>query len=187
MSGQRTVFLDRDGTINHDVGFLSSPDQLEVLPGVPEALARLVEHGFRLVVATNQSGICRGYYTEADLAAIHARLQSMIEVPVSAWLHCPHHPDLTGPYGRVCTCRKPGSGLLLQARELLGGEFEGGFMVGDSARDLLAARDLPIRTVLLRSGVPIEPQRAKLEEAGAPATIELDALPAAVDWILEQD
>lgn len=186
MSGLRTVFLDRDGTINRDVGFLSSPDQLELLPGVPEALRRLVAGGFRLVVATNQSGICRGYYTEADLAKIHARLQSMIEVPVWAWLHCPHHPDLSGPYGRVCQCRKPKSGLLVQARELLGAEVEGGFMVGDSARDLLAAKDLPIRTVLLRSGVPTPPQRAQLEEAGAPATIELDDLPAAVEWILEQ-
>lgn len=186
MSNCRTVFLDRDGTINRDVGFLSSPDQLEILSGVPEALARLVANGFRLIVATNQSGIARGFYTEADLAAIHARLQQLIEVPVTAWMHCPHHPDLSGPYGRRCECRKPGAGLLLQAREILGAEFEGGFMVGDSARDLLAAKDLPLRTVLLRSGVPTPPQRAKLLEAGAPATIELDDLPAAVDWILEQ-
>ena len=186
MTRHRTVFLDRDGTLNRDVGFLRQPEQLELLPGVPQALRRLASNSFRLVVVTNQSGIARGYYSESGLAAIHARLQQLLEVPVDAWLHCPHHPDLLGPYGRQCDCRKPRAGQQEQAPAQLDNTIEGSFLVGDSARDLLAASSLPIRTVLVQSGVPTAPELQKLREAGASASAELADLPAAADWILAQ-
>lgn len=179
-----TVFLDRDGTLNREVGFVASPQQLEVLPGVRAALQRLHDAGYRLVVVTNQSGIARGLYRPSDLAAVHARLhQELGELP-EAYLHCPHHPEGGGGYGGVCTCRKPAPGLLHQARELLGVDFAGSALVGDSARDLLMARGLPLRTVLVHSGKPAQPEREQLLAAGIAPAHEAADLAGAVDWLL---
>ena len=179
-----TVFLDRDGTLNREVGFVRSPAQLEVLPGVRQALQRLHDAGYRLVVVTNQSGIARGLYREVDLAAVHARLHAELGELPEAYLHCPHHPEGGHGYGGACTCRKPSPGLLHHARELLGVEFAGGALVGDSARDLLMARGLPLRTVLVRSGKPVAAERAALLAANAAADHETDDLVGAVDWLL---
>lgn len=178
------VFLDRDGTLNREVGFVTDPQRIELLPGVPNALRRLVDAGHRLVVVTNQSGIARGLYDQRTLAAIHARLHGELGELVSAWLHCPHLPDGAHGYGHDCACRKPGAGLLYQARELLGLDFAGGTLIGDSARDVLMARGLPLRTVLVHSGKPADEERAKLRAAGFAPTHEAADLPAAVDWLL---
>lgn len=179
-----TVFLDRDGTLNREVGFVTAPEQLEVLPGVRESLQRLHDAGFRLVVVTNQSGIARGLYGERDLAAVHARLHDQLGGLPEAYLHCPHHPDGDAGYGGRCTCRKPGAGLLEQARALLGVSFAGGAVVGDSARDVLMARGLPLRTVLVHSGKPVDAERAKLRAADFAPDHEAADLPAAVAWLL---
>jgi len=181
---KRTVFLDRDGTLNREVGFVSDPARIELLPGTAEALDRLHRADHRLVVVTNQSGIARGIYDERTLAAIHARLHAELGGLVTAWLHCPHLPEGGHGYGRECACRKPGAGLLHQARELLGLEFEGGTLIGDSARDLLMARGLPLRTILLHSGKPVDVERDKLRAAGFRPDHEAADLPAAVDWLL---
>ncbi|MGE3175443.1 MAG: D-glycero-alpha-D-manno-heptose-1,7-bisphosphate 7-phosphatase [Planctomycetota bacterium] len=180
----RAVFLDRDGTLNREIGFFGDPDRLELLPGVRPALERLRAAGFALVVVTNQSGIARGYYGERDLAAVHRRMQEQLGPVLRAFLHCPHHPDEDGPYGGPCDCRKPAPGLLHRARTLLGVDFEGSYLVGDSARDVLAARGLPLRTVHVRSGKPVERERAALAAAQFAVDAEVADLPAAVDWIL---
>ena len=110
---QPTVFLDRDGTLNRERGFVTHPEELEMVPGVPAAIRKLAEAGFRLVVLTNQSGIAQGLYTEAELAKVHAALHEELGGLPSAYLHCPHHPDHEGsPYGGPCRCRKPSDGLL---------------------------------------------------------------------------
>jgi histidinol-phosphate phosphatase family protein len=179
-----TAFLDRDGTLNREVGFVTSPAALEVLPGVRAAVQRLHDAGFRIVVVTNQSGIARGLYTQRDLAAVHARLHEALGWLPSAYLHCPHHPDGDHGYGGPCPCRKPGPGLLHQASELLGVGFAGGVLVGDSARDVLMARGLPMRTVLVASGKPLAPERETLRAAGFAPTHEAADLGAAVDWLL---
>jgi histidinol-phosphate phosphatase family protein len=179
-----TVFLDRDGTLNHEVGFVTTPDRLELLPGVTTALQRLHDAGYRLVVVTNQSGIARGLYDQRTLAAIHGKLHAATSGLITAYLHCPHHPDGQHGYGVDCGCRKPGAGLLHQARELLGLSFAGGAVIGDSARDVLMARGLPLRTVLLHSGKPIATERATLQAAGVTPDHEAPDLPAAVEWLL---
>jgi D-glycero-D-manno-heptose 1,7-bisphosphate phosphatase len=179
-----TVFLDRDGTLNREVGFVRAPLALEMLPGTRSALQRLHEAGYRLVVVTNQSGIARGLYGEHDLAAIHARLQAEVGGVVDAFLHCPHHPDGGHGYGHECTCRKPAPGLLHQARELLGCDWRGSAIIGDSARDVLMARGLPLLTVLVRSGKPLASEHALLRAAGVTPDHEAADLAAAVDWLL---
>jgi D-glycero-D-manno-heptose 1,7-bisphosphate phosphatase len=183
----RAVFLDRDGTLNEEVGFVARPEQLVVLPGARAALQRLSGAGFRLVVVTNQSGVARGLYTEADVALVHARMQRELGGLCAAFLHCPHHPDADGPYGGACACRKPQSGLLHQAKELLGVDFMGSWLVGDSARDLLMAKDLPLRTVYVRSGKPPREELAALAQAGVRPTVEVQDLAAAVAFILGQE
>jgi D-glycero-D-manno-heptose 1,7-bisphosphate phosphatase len=180
----RAVFLDRDGTLNQEVGFVASPGQLVVLPGVRAALQRLADAGFTLVVVTNQSGVARGLYGEADVAAVHARLQSEIGGLCTAFLHCPHHPEARGPYGVACTCRKPQPGLLHQARELLSLSWAGSYLVGDSARDLLMGRDLPLQTVYVKSGKEPAAELAALAAAGVRPAAEARDLPEAAEWIL---
>lgn len=179
-----TVFLDRDGTLNREVGFVTRAADLEVLPGARAALQRLHDAGYRLVVVTNQSGIARGLYGEHDLAAVHARLHRELGELPEAYLHCPHHPDGAFGYGGACACRKPGPGLLHQARELLGVDFAHGALVGDSARDILMAQGLPLRTVLLHSGKPVAHEREMLRAASFAPSHEAADLGAAVDWLL---
>ena len=185
-----TVFLDRDGTLNREVGFFRTPDRLELLPGVPAALHRLRAAGYRLVVVTNQSGVARGHSSEADVAAVHAQLHRQLDSLPEAYLHCPHLPPPVpgGGHGYAfdCTCRKPKPGLLHLACELLGVTFDGGAVIGDSARDLLAARDLPLTTILVHSGKPAAAQRALLAEHGVAPDHEAADLPAAVDWLLRR-
>lgn len=180
------MFLDRDGTLNRDCDFVRTPEQLVVLPSVVPALHRLRDAGFQLVVLTNQSGIARGLYSETTLAAIHARLHRQLDGLPRAYLHCPHHAELPGPYGGACSCRKPLPGLLHTARELLGVEFQGSVVIGDSARDLLVARGLPLRTVLVRTGKPWQQQRDLLAAQQFAADAIVDDLAAAADWVLQQ-
>lgn len=182
---RRTVFLDRDGTLNREVGFVSRPEQIEVLAGVVPALQRLYDADYRIVVLTNQSGIARALYSESDLARVHAVLHERLRGLPEAYLHCPHHPDASGEYGGACACRKPGAGLLHQARELLGVEFTGGVLIGDSARDLLMARGLPLRTIHVHSGKPVAAELAMLQQAGVVPDHEAADLAAAVAWLLE--
>ncbi|MCR9247936.1 MAG: HAD-IIIA family hydrolase [bacterium] len=182
--GGRTAFLDRDGTINREQSFITHPDQLVLLPGVVEALHRLAAADVRIVIVTNQSGIARGLYTQTGLARVHETLHQRLDRLPLAYLHCPHHPDFDGPYGGPCTCRKPAAGLLHEAEGLLDVSFEDGLLVGDSARDLLMAKDLPLRTVHVRSGKPFAAEAEKLAAAGFTADHVADDLATAVDWYL---
>ena len=142
----RAVFLDRDGTLNREVDYLSDPDDFELLPGAGEALRDLQAAGFALVVVTNQSGIARGLLDEKILAAIHERLHSDLK-PFGVrldWIgYCPHHPTVGEGYFRGdCTCRKPAPGMLLEGAARLGIDLDRSWCIGDSLRDLDAALSL---------------------------------------------
>lgn len=179
-----TAFLDRDGTLNREVDFVRSPAQLVVLPGARAAVRRLRDAGWRIVVVTNQSGIARGYLTEADLAAIHRTLHDELDGLPDAYLHCPHLPEGGLGYGGPCACRKPADGLLRQAVELLGADLRHGAVVGDSARDVQMAAGTPLRKVLVHSGKPAAAQRELLAAADCAPDHEAADLAAAVDWLL---
>lgn len=144
------IVLDRDGVINADsADFVRSVDAFQPLPGSIEALAGLSRQGITVAVATNQSGLGRGLFTDADLAAMHARLRDSVEslggrIDAIAW--CPHHPD------DGCPCRKPRAGLLHALAAALGQPMDGAPMVGDSLRDLEAGIAVGARPVLVRSG-----------------------------------
>ena len=139
------VFLDRDGVINVDHGYVSTWEQFEFLPGVPKALRELQDAGYLLVVVSNQSGIGRGYYSEADVAslnqAIAQHLDSAVGVTLSGFYHCPHHPtEAEGEFCRQCDCRKPAPGMIRQAVLDHGIDVKTSLLVGDKDSDIEAGR-----------------------------------------------
>jgi D-glycero-D-manno-heptose 1,7-bisphosphate phosphatase len=145
----RTVFLDRDGTINESPSegeYVTSPGAIRPIPGAAEAIRMLNEHPAKVVVVTNQRGIALGKMTEADLEAIHERLRAELAgsgAYLDGIVHCPHHAG-------ACDCRKPGTGMFERAaREIEGVEIDGGAIIGDSAIDIEAGRRLGLTTVRL--------------------------------------
>lgn len=148
------VFLDRDGTLIRDVGYLRRIDEIEILPKVPEALCLLREAGFKLVLVTNQSAIARGWLSEAELAAIHAALTAALErsgARLDAIYYCPHHPtEGSGAYRTDCTCRKPDRGMIDRAAAELGTDPAISYVVGDQKTDIELARRVGAKAVLLR-------------------------------------
>lgn len=172
------VFLDRDGTLNREVDYLSSPEQVELIPGVGSGLRALAEAGFALVVVTNQSGVARGYFDEDTLEAIHRRLEELLDeegVRLDGLEWCPHHPDHDGP----CTCRKPAPGMLERAAATLDLDLACSWIVGDAARDLEAGAAVGARGVLVRTGKG-QAELERLQGAGSePAHVAADLEQAA--------
>jgi D-glycero-D-manno-heptose 1,7-bisphosphate phosphatase len=117
--GHVGIFLDRDGTINQEVDYVRSTDEFHLIEGSAPAIRELNEQGWRVFVVTNQSGVARGFLTEAQLAEIHSRLQHVLHehgASIDAIYYCPHHPDFgKPPYRAVCDCRKPNIGMITRA------------------------------------------------------------------------
>ena len=145
------VFLDRDGTVIVEGDYLSDPDEVRLLPGALGALLQLQEAGFALVLVTNQSGIARDLFTEADYHRVAWRLETLLSeggVTLDGTRFCPHHPDITGP----CICRKPAPGMFTEASTALGLDPSNSFFIGDRIRDLLPAEALGGTGILVRTG-----------------------------------
>lgn len=161
----RAVFLDRDGTLIRERDYLSDPDGVELLPGVPEAMTALRETGLRLVVVTNQSGIERGYYSVEAYRAVEARVDEMLAqagASVDGTYFCPAVDD-------NADCRKPNTGMHRQAADELGIELVGSYFVGDKISDLLPAERLDGVGILVRTGYGREhearlPEWARVED-----------------------
>ena len=139
------VFLDRDGVINVDRGYVSSWEQFEFLPGACEALRALQNAGYLLIIVSNQSGIGRGYYSERDLEtlnqAIAEHLDGTLGVTLSGFYHCPHHPtEAAGEFRQQCDCRKPAPGMIQQAVFDHGIDVKTSLLVGDKDSDIEAGR-----------------------------------------------
>ncbi|MEW5913874.1 MAG: HAD-IIIA family hydrolase [Thermodesulfobacteriota bacterium] len=181
---RRAVFLDRDGTINQEVGHVRSPDQVQLIPGAAQAMVRLRRAGLALVVVSNQSGLARGVLNQADLAAVQAELKRQLALAGAFWdefFFCPHHPEgVVEGLGMVCDCRKPEPGLLRRAADQMALSLEGSFMVGDSRRDVACGNALGLTSILVESGHALVPAASPAEE---PALVAPD-LAAAADWIL---
>jgi D-glycero-D-manno-heptose 1,7-bisphosphate phosphatase len=146
----KLIILDRDGVINFDSAhFIKSPDEWKPIPGSLEAIARLTREGWRVVVATNQSGLARGLFEMATLNAIHAKMHKAVAQAggrIEAVFYCPHAADMN------CDCRKPKPGLFDEIAARYGRDLQGVPAVGDSLRDLLAAACVGARPVLVRTG-----------------------------------
>lgn len=154
MSGTRkAAFLDRDGVINIDHGYVYRWEDFEFVPGAVAAMRRLQEAGYLLVVVTNQSGIGRGMYGETDFQCLSAQLHEHLAaqgVRLAAIEHCPHLPDAQLPVYRIrCDCRKPAPGMLLRAARVLDIDLGGSVMFGDKASDIEAAQGAEVGRAFL--------------------------------------
>jgi D-glycero-D-manno-heptose 1,7-bisphosphate phosphatase len=151
------VFLDRDGVINVDHGYVSRPEQFEFIDGIFEACQHFAALGYTLIVVTNQSGIGRGYYTEADFLSLTQWMTERFAahgVTIAGVYWCPHHPvNAKGAYQRECDCRKPAPGMILQAAQEHDIDLASSLMLGDKVSDMQAAIAAGIgRKVLVLSG-----------------------------------
>jgi D-glycero-D-manno-heptose 1,7-bisphosphate phosphatase len=157
MEGTRpAVFLDRDGTINEQMGYVNHLSRFILLPGVGRAIQRLNKAGLPVVVISNQSGVARGYFPEKLITQVHHKMETLLArdgARLDGIYYCPHHPRAEDPrYRRECDCRKPGAGLLHQAAADLHLDFKRSFMVGDRTSDLKAARQVGAKAILVLTG-----------------------------------
>lgn len=150
------IFIDRDGTINEDFGYISRPDDLIIYPWVADAVRLINQAGFQTIVVTNQSGVARGIYTEDDLRLIHARMISELQkqsARIDGVYYCPHHPDYGDKQYRMeCECRKPRPGMLRAAAREHNIDLARSFVIGDKASDINLAASVGARGVLVLTG-----------------------------------
>jgi len=182
------VFLDRDGTIIDDVGYLDRVDDVAIYPWSADALRLLGRAGFAIVVITNQSGVARGLYPESAVHDVHAHLAEALGrggAVVDGWYHCPHHHDAADPAYRLdCDCRKPKPGMLTRAATELGLDLARSVVIGDRWSDVAAARAVGAAGVLVRTGVGAHEERTPL--AGVIADAIVPSLAEAASWILRE-
>ncbi len=159
------VLMDRDGTLIREVGYLSRPEQIEILPRVPEAIQSLRKNGIKVAVITNQSAVARGYLSEENLQEIHNELRRRLASRgafLNGIYYCPHHPtEGTNPYRTLCDCRKPSVGLAKQAAAELNFDFGRSYVVGDQSTDMVLAARIGAKGVLLKSQVGRNEQGAE--------------------------
>jgi len=190
------VILDRDGTINHDKGYIGAPEDIVLIDGAAEAIKKLNTIGIPVIVITNQSGLARGFYKEADLRAVNKRLDDLLETEgahIDGLYYCPHHPD------DDCECRKPRLGLITEAAQEHNIDLAQSVMVGDKLSDMELAHRAGMRSVLVLTGYgPVALEELKQgaggmaeEEGAGRGLLDLDFvatdLSEAVEWMLSED
>ena len=175
------MFVDRDGTLNPDVNYLSSPDAFELFPQVPESVARLNRAGLKVILVTNQSGLARGYFSLGDLEAIHEKLKSGL-ARSKAWLDgivfCPHHPDAR------CRCRKPNPGMIEQATARHAIDVSKSYVVGDQSRDVELAHRVGAKGILVMTGPRSDESLAICQTQRVLIDFVATCFSDAVSWIL---
>jgi D-glycero-D-manno-heptose 1,7-bisphosphate phosphatase len=183
------VFLDRDGTLNEEVGYIQDVSNLNLIKGAAEAVKRLNQAGVAAVLTTNQSGVARGYYPEQHIHKLHERLVSLLAqggAKLDAVYYCPHLPDGTvEPFNCVCECRKPEAGMVTQALKEHG-EYDPArsYVVGDKSTDVELAEKCGAKGVLVTTGFGQDVLEGKYQWPVKPDYIAKD-LTEAVDWILK--
>jgi D-glycero-D-manno-heptose 1,7-bisphosphate phosphatase len=186
----KAVFLDRDGTINEEVGYLRNLSDLRLIPGAAAAIKRLNDAGLKVVLVTNQSGIARGYFSEAQLHEIHDRLSQMLleeGARLDAVYYCPHHPSAgKSHYTRECDCRKPGTGLIDMAVSDLNIDVKHSYVVGDKWSDVELGQKARAHSVLVRTGYgAVDEGNERPPHLLDPDFMAQDITEAA-DWIIKQ-
>lgn len=185
----RAVFIDRDGTLIEETGYLNDLSRLVFFPYSVDAIRQLKRAGFLVVVVTNQAGIARGIVPPAFLELAHRHISSVMAAggaAIDRYYHCPHHPDGIVPgLARACDCRKPAPGLWHRAAEELSVDLAASYTVGDRWLDVRAGGAAGTRTVMVRTGYGLGEEPAPPEGVAADAIVS--DLAAAAAWILQQD
>ena len=151
----KCVFLDRDGVLCTEVDYMHTPSQFHLIPGVVKALKCMKRKNFLLVVATNQSGIARGYFTEEDVQKVNKRMIDELgknRITLDRIYYCPHHPEGKGVYKKDCECRKPKPGMLELAAKELDIDLKLSYMIGDKESDIMAGVNAGCKTILVITG-----------------------------------
>jgi D,D-heptose 1,7-bisphosphate phosphatase len=186
------VFLDRDGTINEEVGYLDSLEKLKIIPTAEEAIKLINSHGMKAVVISNQAGVARGLFTEEFVNKVNNHLLDLLKQKgalIDKFYYCPHHPkEGKGIYLQKCSCRKPAPGMLLQAAQELNIDLLNSYFIGDRFIDMEAAKKVGAKGILVKTGYGEDllqddgPDQATAE--GTPDFVAADILEA-VQWILK--
>lgn len=156
MKPSRAIFIDRDGTLNEDIGYVSAPEELILFPWAAQAVRLINRAGLKAIVITNQSGIARGRYTEETLNDIHSTMLELLsrqDARIDAIYYCPHHPEAgSARYRLDCDCRKPKTGMLETAAREHRIDLADSFVIGDKASDIELARNAGARSALVLTG-----------------------------------
>ena len=162
---KKTVFLDRDGTINIEKNYLYRIEDFEFIKGAPEAIALFKKMDYQVIVITNQAGVARGYYTENNVHVLHQYINEQLKkwnTCIDAFYYCPHHPtEGIGKYRIECKCRKPKTGLLQRAYKDFQVDKQNSWMIGDNKGDVEAGNQFGLKTILVRTGYGIEVEQKK--------------------------
>jgi len=165
----KAAFLDRDGTINVEKGYLHRPEEVELIDGAAEAVRRLNEAGYTVFGVSNQSGVARGFHEEKDVELVNRRVIEMVKDKggeIKEILYCPHHPDgIVEEFAKACGCRKPAGGMVEEAKSRHGFTFSESIVIGDKAVDVELGRALGAKTALVLTGYG-KSEKAKIEDEG---------------------
>lgn len=187
---RRAIFLDRDGTVSEEVGYVNHVDRLRLLPRTAEAVRRVNDSDFLAVLVTNQAGVARGYFREELVRRVHARLEGMLAeegAHLDGIYYCPHHPTAgQPPYRTDCNCRKPRPGMIEAASKDLKIDVSRSFMVGDKHSDIVFAHSVGMKGILVKTGYGLgEIEGWSADWTEQPDEICEDLLDA-VDWVLSR-
>ena len=183
---QRALFLDRDGTINYDTGYVKDPSQVIIIPGVAESIGVLKNNfGFKIIVVSNQAGVAKGLMTRADVEAVNKKINELLSAAgasVDSFYYCPYHPDFDPPGKAVC--RKPSPFMIVQASKDLNLDLNSSYMIGDKASDVESGINAGVKTILLH-GENIEKEISTLHNLGKKPNFVAANFKEACDYILK--
>jgi D-glycero-D-manno-heptose 1,7-bisphosphate phosphatase len=187
----KAVFLDRDGTINEEVGYLTDLSRLRLIPGAGAAIKRLNHAGYKVILVTNQSGVARGYFPESLVHEAHERLTNMLweeGAVLDGIYYCPHHPtEGNTSYTMICDCRKPGTGLIDKAAMDFDIDINRSFLIGDKWSDVELAQRSGVLAILVMSGfAPDDPGNKRPDYVRDP-DYSASNISEAVDWIMRRE
>lgn len=182
------IFLDRDGTVSHEVGYVNHPSRLRLYPWTVDAVRHVNRAGWLAVLVTNQAGVARGYFPESMIHEVHGRLRAALEAGgarFDAIYFCPHHPSAgEPPYRKDCDCRKPRPGMLRRAEAELGADLARSWVVGDRHGDLKLAWNAGARGALVKTGYGLGELEQQAPRWPRPPDLVADNLLQAVERIL---
>ncbi len=185
----RAVFIDRDGTLSEEIGYVNHVSRFRLLPRSAEAIKKLNDAGVAAVIITNQAGVARGYFPEERILEVHKRMEELLaegDAKLDGIYYCPHHPSAgEPPYRADCDCRKPKPGLLLRAAKELDLDIESSYMIGDKFSDVELAHNAGCKGILTLTGYGRGEWEYNREEAGVTPDFVAEDLLEAVEWILK--
>lgn len=187
----RAVFMDRDGTINEEVGYVNHLERFTLLPRVGQAIRLLNQHEIKTVIITNQSGVARGYFPESLIHQVHQKMEGLLKgegAQLDGIYYCPHHPDVgEPPYRQKCQCRKPATGLVEEAVRELNIDLSQSYMIGDRGVDIEFGHKFGAKRILVLTGYGKGEWEYYRDQWKVKPDYVALGLYEAVQWILKQE